>query len=128
MASALTIAVLYTGMRVLIWDGDIQYDNHRVTSPIFSPDVLHLLHITNHPGWMNSAMLIPDPLWIQRDLLLHEKSLPQDIFPNPTGCMIAKPELNYAIGYKGEKGLLHTKQHPQIHALSRDTNSLCEIL
>ena len=29
--------------------------------PIFSPDVLHMLHITNHPGWMNSAMLI---LWI----------------------------------------------------------------
>ena len=52
---------------------------------------------------MNSAMLI---LWIpldSEDLLLHEKSLPQDIFQNPAGCMIAKPELNYAIEYKGER-------------------------
>ena len=106
MASALTIAVLYTGMRVLIWDGDIQYDNHRVTSPIFSPDVLHLLHITNHPGWMNSAMLI---LWIpfgfRGTCYYMRRVYHRTFFQNPTGCMIAKPELNYAIGYKGEKGL-----------------------
>ena len=105
MASALTIAVLYTGMRVLIWDGDIQYDNHRVTSPIFSPDVLHLLHITNHPGWMNSAMLI---LWIpfgfRGTCYYMRRVYHRTFFQNPTGCMIAKPELNYAIGYKGERG------------------------
>ena len=106
MASALTLALVYTALRVLVWDGGIHYDDHRVTSPIFSPDVLHMLHISNHPGWMNSAMLI---LWIpfgfRGTCYYMRRVYHRTFFQNPTGCMIAKPELNYSVGYKGEKGL-----------------------
>ena len=45
MATALALAMVYTALRVLVWDGGIHYDDHRVTSPIFSPDILHMLHI-----------------------------------------------------------------------------------
>ena len=46
MATALALAMVYTALRVLVWDGGIHYDDHRVTSPIFSPDILlSLIHI-----------------------------------------------------------------------------------
>jgi hypothetical protein len=106
MATALALAMVYTALRVLVWDGGIHYDDHRVTSPIFSPDILHMLHISNHPGWMNSAMLI---LWIpfgfRGTCYYMRRVYHRTFFQNPTGCMVAKPELNYSIGYKGERGL-----------------------
>ena len=46
MATVTGMAIFYTGLRVIVLDGSIHYENHRVTPPIFSPDVLHLFHIT----------------------------------------------------------------------------------
>ena len=106
MAVALTAALIYTAVRVVMWDGSIHYDDHRVTSPIFSPDVLHMLHITNHPGWMNSAMLI---LWIpfgfRGTCYYMRRVYHRTFFQNPTGCMVSKPGISYTVDYKGEKGL-----------------------
>ena len=106
MAAALGMAMLYTALRVIVLDGSIHYENHRVTSPIFSPDVLHLFHITNHPGWMNSAMLI---LWIpfgfRGTCYYMRKVYHRTFFQNPTACMVAKPEINHGVGYSGERGV-----------------------
>ena len=59
MGAALTAALVYTFLRLIFFDGAIHYD-HRVTSPIFSPDIIHLWSL-EVPAWANSAMLI---LWI----------------------------------------------------------------
>ena len=105
MGTALTLAVVYTGLRVLFFDAEIHYDNHRVTSPIFSPDVIHMLHLST-PTWMNSAILI---LWIPfgfRGTRYYMRRVYHRVFfQNPTGCVVAKPEINYRLGYKGETGL-----------------------
>jgi hypothetical protein len=105
MAFALIVAVSYTALRVILWDGDIQYDNHRVTSPIFSPDVIHLFHLQT-PSWMNSALLV---LWIPfgfRGTCYYMRRVYHRVFfQNPTACVVSKPEINYRIGYKGETGL-----------------------
>ena len=42
MGVALTAAFVYTFLRLIFFDGAIHYDDHRVTSPIFSPDIIHL--------------------------------------------------------------------------------------
>jgi hypothetical protein len=105
MGFGLTLALVYTALRVLVWDGDIQYDNHRVTSPIFSPDVIHIFDLDT-PRWMNSALLI---LWIPfgfRGTCYYMRRVYHRVFfQNPTACVVAKPEINYRIGYKGETGL-----------------------
>ena len=109
MATALGLALLYTLVRVVIMDGSIHYEDHRVTSPIFSPDVLHLLHITSHPGWLNSAMLI---LWIpfgfRGTCYYMRKVYHRSFFQNPTACMVSKPEISHSVGYSGEKGFSYS--------------------
>ena len=105
MAFALPLPLVYTTFRVTLWDGEIQYDNHRVTSPIFSPDVIHLFDLKT-PNWMNSALLI---LWIPfgfRGTCYYMRRVYHRVFfQNPTACVVSKPEINYRIGYKGETGL-----------------------
>ncbi len=105
MATALTVAVIYTGLRVVFFDGEIHYDNHRVTSPIFSPDIIHMFDISA-PSWANSAMLI---LWIPfgfRGTCYYMRRVYHRVFfQNPTGCVVSKPEISYRFGYKGETGL-----------------------
>ena len=106
MAAALGFALLYTFIRVVLLDGSIHYENHRVTSPIFSPDILHMFHITNHPGWMNSAMLI---LWIpfgfRGTSYYMRKVYHRSFFQNPSACLVSKPHISHGIGYSGEKGI-----------------------
>ena len=105
MGFGLTLALVYTALRVLVWDGAIHYDDHRVTSPIFSPDVIHLFDLQT-PNWMNSALLI---LWIpfgfRGTCYYMRKVYHRVFFQNPTACVVAKPEVNYRLGYKGETGL-----------------------
>lgn len=105
MAVALIAALVYTGLRVFLWDGDIHYDDHRVTSPIFSPDVIHIFGLSG-PAWMNSALLV---LWIPfgfRGTCYYMRRVYHRVFfQNPTGCVVAKPGINYRFGYKGETGL-----------------------
>ena len=99
-------ALLYTLIRVAVLDGSIHYEDHRVTSPIFSPDVLHIFHVTNHPGWMNSAMLI---LWIpfgfRGTCYYMRKVYHRSFFQNPSACMVSKPDINHTLGYSGERGI-----------------------
>ena len=106
MAAALGFALLYTLIRVAVLDGSIHYEDHRVTSPIFSPDVLHIFHVTNHPGWMNSAMLI---LWIpfgfRGTCYYMRKVYHRSFFQNPSACMVSKPDINHTLGYSGERGI-----------------------
>lgn len=101
MATALTAAVIYTGLRVVFFDGEIHYDNHRVTSPIFSPDIIHMFDISA-PSWANSAMLI---LWIPfgfRGTCYYMRRVYHRVFfQNPTGCVVSKPWDEYS----GETGL-----------------------
>ena len=78
MGVALTAALIYTFLRLIFFDGAIHYDDHRVTSPIFSPDIIHLWSL-EVPTWANSAMLILDTIWLQRHLLLHATRLLQNI-------------------------------------------------
>ena len=105
MGVALTVALVYTALRVFIWDGDIHYGDHRVTSPIFSPDVVHIFGISG-PSWINSAMLV---LWIPfgfRGTCYYMRRVYHRVFfQNPTGCVVAKPGVSYRFGYKGETGL-----------------------
>tara|TARA_B100001559_G_C16167615_1_gene469322 strand:- start:53 stop:604 length:552 start_codon:yes stop_codon:yes gene_type:complete len=55
---------------------------------------------------MNSALLI---LWIpfgfRGTCYYMRKVYHRVFFQNPTACVVAKPEVNYRIGYKGETGL-----------------------
>ena len=105
MGFGLSLALVYTALRVLVWNGEIHYDNHRVTSPIFSPDVIHIFDLQT-PHWMNSALLI---LWIPfgfRGTCYYMRKVSHRVFfQNPTACVVAKPKISYKIDYKGEKGL-----------------------
>ena len=81
------------------------FQDHRVTSPLFSPDVLHWLDITNHPGWLNGAMLI---LWIpfgfRGTCYYMRRVYYRSFFQSPTACWVDEPQLNTRIGYTFEKG------------------------
>ena len=105
MAIALTFALVYTFLRLFFFDGQIHYDNHRVTSPIFSPDVIHLFSL-NVPLWVNSAMLI---LWIpfgfRGTCYYMRRVYYRTFFASPPACMVSEPKIAKSLGYKGEKGL-----------------------
>ncbi|MEC7042344.1 MAG: hypothetical protein VXW30_07065 [Candidatus Thermoplasmatota archaeon] len=105
MGFALTLAMIYTFVRLIFFDGAIHYDNHRVTSPIFSPDIIHLWGLSV-PGWANSAMLI---LWIpfgfRGTCYYMRKVYYRTFFASPTACVVSKPHLVKSMGYRGERGL-----------------------
>lgn len=103
--AALVIVMIWTFIRVILWDDSIAFQDHRVTSPLFSPDVLHWLDITNHPGWLNGAMLI---LWIpfgfRGTCYYMRRVYYRSFFQSPTACWVDEPQLNTRIGYTFEKG------------------------
>jgi hypothetical protein len=106
MAIALVALMVYTGWRLLVMDGDIHYDDHRVTSPIFSPDVLHLSGLTGYPGWLNSAILI---LWLpfgfRGTCYYMRRVYYRSFFASPVACWVDEPDINKKIGYAGERRL-----------------------
>ncbi len=105
MALALVALMVYTGWRLLVMDGDIHYDDHRVTSP-FSPDVLHLSGLTEYPGWLNSAILI---LWLpfgfRGTCYYMRRVYYRSFFASPVACWVDEPDINKKIGYAGERRL-----------------------
>lgn len=106
MGGALVALMVYTAWRLFVMDGAIHYDDHRVTSPIFSPDVIYLMGITGHPGWVNSAILI---LWIpfgfRGTCYYMRRVYYRSFFASPVACWVDEPAVNKAIGYAGEKRL-----------------------
>lgn len=105
MGLGLTIGMAWAFLRVLYFDGDISYDDHRVTSPIFSPDVVHIFNFQPAP-WVNSAMLI---LWIPfgfRGTCYYMRRVYfRTFFASPAGCVVSEPAINKKLGYAGEKRL-----------------------
>ena len=103
MGVALTAALIYTFLRLIFFDGAIHYDDHRVTSPIFSPDIIHLWSL-EVPAWANSAMLI---LWIpfgfRGTCYYMRRVYYRTFFASPSACWVDEPEINKKLGYKGEK-------------------------
>ena len=106
MAFALILLMVYTVWRLFIMDGDIHYGDHRVVSPIFSPDVLYYSGLTDYPGWLNSAILI---LWLpfgfRGTCYYMRRVYYRTFFASPVACWVDEPDINKAIGYKGEKRL-----------------------
>jgi len=106
MGGALILLLLYTAWRLTIGDADIHYDDHRVTSPIFSPDIIYMFGITGHPGWVNSAILI---LWIpfgfRGTCYYMRRVYYRSFFMSPVACWVDEPEINKKLGYQGEKRL-----------------------
>tara|TARA_Y100000766_G_scaffold265742_1_gene259532 strand:- start:1813 stop:2667 length:855 start_codon:yes stop_codon:yes gene_type:complete len=105
MGVALTAALIYTVLRLVYFDSQIHYENHRVTSPIFSPDIIHLWNL-DVPNWANSAMLI---LWIpfgfRGTCYYMRRVYYRTFFASPSACMVAEPKISKKIGYRGERGL-----------------------
>ena len=46
-----------------------------------------------------------DSLRFQRYLLLHAEGVPPILLPNPSACMVSKPDINHTLGYSGERGI-----------------------
>ena len=105
MGVALTVALVYTFLRLIFFDGAIHYDDHRVTSPIFSPDIIHLWSL-EVPAWANSAMLI---LWIpfgfRGTCYYMRRVYYRTFFASPVACVVAEPKISKSLGYRGERGL-----------------------
>jgi len=119
MGVGLTAALLYTFWRLFLYgteaaDGTslISYKLHgsTVMSPIFSPNVLEWdlfgLSSWNHPEWVNAAILV---LWIpfgfRGTCYYMRRVYYRTFFASPTACWVDEPDINKAIGYKGEKRL-----------------------
>jgi hypothetical protein len=115
MGIALTAALLYTFWRLFFYDADISYALHgsTVMSPIFSPNVLEweLFGLknwaaTDAPEWVNAAILV---LWIpfgfRGTCYYMRRVYYRTFFASPTACWVDEPDINRAIGYKGEKRL-----------------------
>ena len=112
MGIGLTAAMLYTFWRLFLYDADISYDleGSKVMSPIFSPNVLEWelfgLNEWNHPEWVNAAVLV---LWIpfgfRGTCYYMRRVYYRTFFASPTACWVDEPDINKAIGYKGEKRL-----------------------
>ncbi|MEC9162314.1 MAG: hypothetical protein VX919_05940 [Candidatus Thermoplasmatota archaeon] len=106
MAFALILLMVYTVWRLFIMDGDIHYGDHRVVSPIFSPDVLYYSGLTDYPGWLNSAILI---LWLpfgfRGTCYYMRRVYYRSFFASPVACWVDEPDINKKIGYAGEKRL-----------------------
>ena len=112
MGIALTAALIYTFWRLFLYDADISYalEGSTVMSPIFSPNVLEWelfgLNEWNHPEWVNAAVLV---LWIpfgfRGTCYYMRRVYYRTFFASPTACWVDEPDINKAIGYKGEKRL-----------------------
>ena len=112
MGIALTAALIYTFWRLFINDAEISYtlQGSTVMSPIFSPNVLEWdlfgLSSWNHPEWVNAAILV---LWIpfgfRGTCYYMRRVYYRTFFASPTACWVDEPDINKAIGYKGEKRL-----------------------
>ena len=112
MGIALTAALIYTFWRLFLYDADISYalEGSTVMSPIFSPNVLEWelfgLNEWKHPEWVNAAVLV---LWIpfgfRGTCYYMRRVYYRTFFASPTACWVDEPDINKAIGYKGEKRL-----------------------
>ena len=112
MGIALTAALIYTFWRLFLNDADISYtlEGSTVMSPIFSPNVLEWdlfgLSSWDHPEWVNAAILV---LWIpfgfRGTCYYMRRVYYRTFFASPTACWVDEPDINKAIGYKGEKRL-----------------------
>ena len=119
MGIGLTAALLYTFWRLFLYGTEaangaslISYELHgsTVMSPIFSPNVLEWdvfgLNTWDHPSWVNAAVLV---LWIpfgfRGTCYYMRRVYYRTFFASPTACWVDEPDINRAIGYKGEKRL-----------------------
>ena len=119
MGIGLTAALVYTFWRLFLYGTEaangvslISYELHgsTVISPIFSPNVLEWslfgLNEWNHPEWVNAAILV---LWIpfgfRGTCYYMRRVYYRTFFASPTACWVDEPDINKAIGYKGEKRL-----------------------
>ena len=119
MGIGLTAALIYTVWRLFLYGTEtanggslISYELHgsTVMSPIFSPNVLEWnlfgLNEWNHPEWVNAAILV---LWIpfgfRGTCYYMRRVYYRTFFASPTACWVDEPDINKAIGYKGEKRL-----------------------
>jgi len=119
MGIGLTAALLYTFWRLFLYGTEaangaslISYELHgsTVMSPIFSPNVLEWdvfgLNTWDHPSWVNAAVLV---LWIpfgfRGTCYYMRRVYYRTFFASPTACWVDEPDINKAIGYKGEKRL-----------------------
>ena len=119
MGIGLTAALIYTFWRLVLYGTEaangtslISYELHgsTVISPIFSPNVLEWnlfgLNEWNHPEWVNAAVLV---LWIpfgfRGTCYYMRRVYYRTFFASPVACWVDEPDINKAIGYKGEKRL-----------------------
>ena len=119
MGIGLTAALIYTFWRLFLYGTEaangtslISYELHgsTVISPIFSPNVLEWnlfgLNEWNHPEWVNAAVLV---LWIpfgfRGTCYYMRRVYYRTFFASPVACWVDEPDINKAIGYKGEKRL-----------------------
>lgn len=95
MGVALTAALLYTAVRVLFFGESITLDGHRVTSPLFSPNVIHIFDLST-ASWVNSAMLL---LWLPfgfRGTCYYTRRVYfRTFFAQPSGCAVGAKNMAY---------------------------------
>ena len=111
MGFSLTLAMIYTFWRLIIYDTGIYYeqDGSIVMSPLFSPNILEWnifgLSTWDHPSWVNAAILI---IWIpfgfRGTCYYMRRVYYRSFFVSPAACWVDEPEINKKHS-KGEKGV-----------------------